>query len=77
MADWRDTAKWREYSSRQKRYDDWTCQRCGVRGGNLHTHHITPVAEGGEKFDHDNLITLCVSCHREVHKDDPYATVRE
>lgn len=76
-SDWRDSDTWELYSKRQKRYDSWTCQHCGQYGGTLHTHHITPVAEGGAKYDHDNLVTLCVDCHKRVHSDDPYATVEE
>jgi len=54
--------------------DDYTCQDCGAQGGrkgdaNLHAHHKTPKAEGGEDTK-ENLITLCASCHRSNHKED-------
>lgn len=72
---WRDTSDWDRMKQQRKRYDNWTCQNpdCGQRGGELHAHHITPVSEGGNIFDHDNLTTLCVECHRKAHADDDYA----
>lgn len=49
--------------------DDYTCQDCGLRGepgyclGNVQVHHIRGWRWGG---DHslDNLVTLCVACHK-------------
>ena len=47
---------------------DYTCQRCGRRGGRLHAHHIVPVwLDGTKALDIANLITLCGDCHRSVH----------
>jgi len=48
---------------------DYTCQQCGQGSSILHAHHIIPVAADITKaYDIDNLITLCKSCHMEVHK---------
>lgn len=48
---------------------DYTCQRCRVRGGSLHAHHIAPVwLEPGRSRDVGNLITVCESCHRAIHR---------
>jgi 5-methylcytosine-specific restriction endonuclease McrA len=47
--------------------DDFTCQKCGQRGGLLQAHHIL----GYEKFPHkrwdlSNGVTLCISCHKKT-----------
>ncbi len=45
--------------------DGWRCQQCG-RIGDSQTHHqVFRSHSGGD--DTDNLITLCVECHRSVH----------
>lgn len=48
--------------------DKDTCICCGKRGGRLTSHHVYPKS----KFPHlynspDNLVTLCVACHRRFH----------
>ena len=54
--------------------DNYTCQRCGARGGNgkavcLHPHHILNFAQYPKlRFIVDNGITLCKNCHIEFHK---------
>lgn len=48
--------------------DDWTCQHCKKRGGRLHAHHIKPKSQYPElMFDVPNGLTLCESCHHNVH----------
>jgi len=64
--------------------DDYTCQECGKRGGQLQAHHIKPfaliikenkittLAEAllcYELWDYDNGQTLCLDCHK---KTDSY-----
>ncbi|MEO8893688.1 MAG: FAD-dependent thymidylate synthase, partial [Coleofasciculaceae cyanobacterium] len=47
---------------------DYTCQQCGVRGNQLHAHHLLPVYSHPDKaYDFENLVTLCEGCHREIH----------
>ena len=59
----------------------FTCQKCGefhafqneygviipIDDGKLNVHHILPVCEGGGD-EPENLVTLCVDCHKETHK---------
>lgn len=59
--------------------DDFTCQRCKRRGGNLYAHHIKDFATYPElRFDISNGITLCLLCHKKTDnypKNLRYATV--
>lgn len=52
---------WREAVFKR---DDWICQDCKERGGELHPHHIKPFAIFPElRFAIDNGLTLCKKCH--------------
>jgi hypothetical protein len=48
-----------------------SCEICGVLR-NLDRHHVTPKQMGGRKdpavHDESNLMTLCRSCHRNLHE---------
>ena len=49
--------------------DNWTCQRCKVKGGELNAHHIKNFADYPDlRLAIDNGITLCKKCHTEFHK---------
>jgi len=49
--------------------DNWTCQRCSRRGGELHPHHIKNFAQYPDlRFAIDNGITFCKDCHIKFHK---------
>ena len=50
--------------------DDFTCQKCGDnKGGYLNAHHILPWSKFPEaRFDVDNGVTLCRSCHWNYHR---------
>lgn len=53
------------------RRDNYRCQKCskGSEEVQLHCHHIDPVINNPiESADLDNCVTLCKSCHKEVHK---------
>ena len=74
-----DYGKWWEYSrKRVLERDDSECQNCesntGERfGEDLHVHHIRPLSELSDAgFPHalDNLVVLCVPCHRLLEKAD-------
>lgn len=48
--------------------DDYICQCCGKRGGELHAHHLDGYGWCREKrVDKNNGITLCKECHKEFH----------
>lgn len=49
--------------------DDYTCQNCKTKGNRLHAHHIKSWADNPNcRYDVNNGITLCVQCHRELHR---------
>ena len=48
-----------------KKRDDFTCQLCRQRGGELHSDHIVPFSLAPElRWVLTNGRTLCVTCHR-------------
>ena len=47
------------------RRDGWRCQLCGAMT-NLEVHHQRFRSHAGH-ISEENLITLCVSCHAEMH----------
>lgn len=70
---YRDIRRSGEYSSWRTAVferDDYTCVKCGHRGGELNAHHIKPFAKYPDhRLDVDNGITLCKECHKLVHKE--------
>ena len=45
--------------------DDYVCQSCGTRGGQLIAEHIKPYALFPElRWELSNGETLCVGCHK-------------
>ena len=60
-----DNKKWREAVYNR---DKATCQFCNVRGGSLEAHHIDSWATHKEdRFNVDNGVTLCETCHKACH----------
>lgn len=58
---------WTFFRKRVFERDNYTCQKCSIRGANLHADHIKPWAEyPEERFSLDNCRTLCRKCHYEV-----------
>ena len=75
----RNMPEYSEWRSSIFERDDWTCQNCGVRGGDLQADHIIPLSHllrtsgvacvedarnTPEVWDLSNGRTLCVGCHR-------------
>lgn len=49
--------------------DGYVCQKTGIKGGELHPHHILNFATNPElRFAIDNGITLSKEAHKEFHK---------
>ncbi len=48
------------------RRDSWRCQLCGTMA-NLEVHHKQFRSRSGHDSE-ENLITLCATCHAEVHR---------
>jgi 5-methylcytosine-specific restriction endonuclease McrA len=49
--------------------DNYTCQDCNKKGGDLHAHHIKEWAKfPALRHTVSNGVTLCVPCHRKRHK---------
>ena len=58
------TPHWKTVSAERKQFDNFTCQQCRKQS-DLETHHWRY-----ELFEEDlllDLITLCKSCHNEIH----------
>lgn len=65
---------WQAQRQRALARDGHRCRTCGASGGLLHVHHVRPFREygyvPGQNQNHrqanelDNLVTLCLSCHR-------------
>lgn len=48
--------------------DDYTCQYCGERSGDLKAHHLDSYDWcRGKRTDVDNGVTLCGRCHKLFH----------
>jgi len=51
--------------------DNFTCMICDKKGGVLNAHHLIPFSINKDlRLDLENGITLCKSCHIELHKND-------
>lgn len=52
--------------------DHYKCQHCSSKN-NLHAHHIKRFVDYPElRFDINNGLTLCKSCHIEIHKNNGF-----
>lgn len=51
--------------------DNFTCQYCNDnKANNIEAHHIKSFAKYPNlRYDIDNGITLCKTCHKEIHKN--------
>ena len=57
-----------KWSAAIRERDNYTCQNCGRRGGDLQAHHVLSWSKHPElRFELFNGVTLCIPCHRAVH----------
>jgi len=50
--------------------DNYTCNCCQVKGGDLHAHHANSWhAFPEQRFELNNLVCLCKMCHSRFHKE--------
>lgn len=49
--------------------DNFTCQGCGARGGDIQAHHIERFADHPAlRVAIDNGVTYCIRCHKAAHR---------
>lgn len=59
---------WRQFIFQR---DNYTCQKCNQKGGNLEAHHIKPFNLFPKlRLQKDNGITLCLICHKNLHRKE-------
>lgn len=59
---------YRDFIESIKKRDSHKCVRCGTKKEKLYTHHIKPWKEYPKlRFEPENLVTICFSCHMWVH----------
>ena len=60
----RNNTYYKEWKNKIFERDNYTCRRCGKRGGNLNAHHLYNFSEHPDlRYDVNNGITLCEECH--------------
>ena len=60
-------ARWAKVRLAQLR-ESPVCQHCHDAVAVL-VHHVKPIAEGGDVYDPNNLLSVCASCHRKIHRE--------
>jgi 5-methylcytosine-specific restriction endonuclease McrA len=60
-----DSTSYRDLQRQVMERDGWRCQVCGSMQ-NLQVHHLKLRSQSGGDVE-QNLITLCVACHEQVH----------
>ncbi len=64
---WRNSKEWKHAKEKALKRDNYTCQICGDKN-HLVVHHINDASyHRDQRYDLDNLVTLCYDCHRQFH----------
>lgn len=67
----RQSSKYRNWRNSVFERDNYTCAMCGMRGGRLNAHHIKSwVSTPDLRYDVENGVTLCTSCHIKHHREE-------
>lgn len=70
-AAYRESEKWKQIAAKRREIDGYACTMCGSRGtkdNSLECHHLSyRYLYQEEKRIYEDLITLCHSCHKQVH----------
>jgi 5-methylcytosine-specific restriction endonuclease McrA len=69
-----DTEQYNQLRQEIRRRDGWRCQRCSARS-NLEVHHQEFRSLCGDDSE-PNLITLCASCHEQMHRNRQQSIVQ-
>jgi len=64
--DFYTSQEWKSACAEVYKRDNATCQKCGAKE-KLHVHHVIGFANKEIRADANNLVLLCVKCHRFVH----------
>lgn len=69
----RNNHKYRVWRDSILKENDYTCDKCGSRGGDLNVHHLNSWdLFVNERYNKDNGVVLCVNCHDNFHKKYGY-----
>lgn len=61
----RQSFEYKQWRSNVFQRDEWTCQTCGIKGGELEVHHIKSFSKFPElRLVENNGVTLCHECHK-------------
>lgn len=64
-------AMWKALAKKIMARDDYRCQKCAAKHDQQHklqVHHIKPWSKHPElRFEEENLLTLCQTCHKAEH----------
>ena len=68
-SDRRNNSNFKRWSKKVKEQANYICDCCGKQGYNLHSHHLNGWNKFKEqRYDLENGVCLCESCHKEFHK---------
>lgn len=74
----RDYFEYKYWRKQTFKRDDYTCQICQIRGGELCAHHLDGYNWCKERrLDITNSVTLCKKCHDSFHKEYGYGNNTE